>query len=80
MAGLIVRLAFGLLYWVDKPLTHDEREYLALARSVAAGRGFVYDATHDTGTAQQFGRAPGIRCSWRSSAPDRAGTTPRRRA
>ena len=60
VAGLIVRLAFGLLYWVHKPLTHDEREYLALAQSVAAGRGFVYDASHDTGTAQQFGRAPGV--------------------
>lgn len=58
VAGLIVRLAFGLLYWVHKPLTHDEREYLALAQSVAAGRGFVYDASHETGTAQQFGRAP----------------------
>jgi 4-amino-4-deoxy-L-arabinose transferase-like glycosyltransferase len=58
VAGLIVRLAFGLLYWVHKPLTHDEREYLALAHSLAAGRGFVYDASHETGTAQQFGRAP----------------------
>jgi hypothetical protein len=57
-AGLIVRLAFGLLYWVHKPLTHDEHEYLALAQSVAAGRGFVYDTSYDTGTAQQFGRAP----------------------
>lgn len=59
VAGLIARLAFGFLYWNDKPLTHDEREYLALARSVAAGDGFVYSPTHDTGTAQQFGRAPG---------------------
>ncbi len=58
LAGLCLRLCFGLLYWVHKPLTHDEREYLALAHSVAAGRGFVYDASHDTGTAQQFGRAP----------------------
>jgi 4-amino-4-deoxy-L-arabinose transferase-like glycosyltransferase len=57
--GLAARLAFGLLYWVDKPLTHDEREYLALARSVAAGRGFTYPPGHETGTAQQFGRAPG---------------------
>ena len=56
--GLVVRLAFGLWYWTGKPLTHDEREYLALARSVSAGRGFVYDAAHETGTAQQFGRAP----------------------
>jgi len=59
VVGLAARLAFGLLYWVDKPLTHDEREYLALARSVAEGRGFTYDPSHQTGTAQQFGRAPG---------------------
>lgn len=58
VAGLAMRLAFGLGYWVDKPLTHDEREYLALAESVSAGRGFVYDAGHTTGTAPQFGRAP----------------------
>jgi 4-amino-4-deoxy-L-arabinose transferase-like glycosyltransferase len=58
LIGLCLRLLFGLVYWVDKPMTHDEREYLSLARSVAAGRGFVYDAAHETGTAQQFGRAP----------------------
>jgi 4-amino-4-deoxy-L-arabinose transferase-like glycosyltransferase len=56
--GLALRLAFSLGYWVDKPMTHDEREYLALAESVAAGRGFVYDSSHESGTAQQFGRAP----------------------
>jgi hypothetical protein len=58
-AGLVLRLAFGLLYWTDKPLTHDEREYLALAPSLASGKGFVYDPAFETGTAQQFGRAPG---------------------
>jgi 4-amino-4-deoxy-L-arabinose transferase-like glycosyltransferase len=58
VAGFVLRAAFGLLYWTGKPLTHDEREYLALARSVAAGQGFVYGDDHDTGTAQQFGRAP----------------------
>lgn len=58
IAGLLLRLAFAFLYWNNKPLTHDEREYLALAQSVSAGRGFTYDARHDTGTAQQFGRAP----------------------
>ncbi len=58
-AGFVLRIAFGTLYWVDKPLTHDEREYLALATSLSEGRGFQYDASHDTGTAQQFGRAPG---------------------
>jgi 4-amino-4-deoxy-L-arabinose transferase-like glycosyltransferase len=57
--GCVARLLFGLLYWVDKPLTHDEREYLALAGSIASGAGFVYDETLETGTAQRFGRAPG---------------------
>ena len=59
LVGLALRLAFALLYWVNQPLTHDEREYLALAQSIAHGRGFVYDPTFETGTAQQFGRAPG---------------------
>ena len=57
--GLILRLAFGFLYWTDKPLTHDEREYLTLAQSLAEGRGFSYPAEHAVGTGQQFGRAPG---------------------
>jgi len=57
-AAFALRLGFALLYWVDKPLTHDEREYLALAGSLAAGRGFTYDAAHEGGTTQQFGRAP----------------------
>jgi 4-amino-4-deoxy-L-arabinose transferase-like glycosyltransferase len=58
IAGLALRLAFGLLYWVDKPLTRDEREYLSLARSLAAGRGFVYDVA-EGGPQDPFGRAPG---------------------
>jgi 4-amino-4-deoxy-L-arabinose transferase-like glycosyltransferase len=57
-AGFMFRAAFGLLYWTGKPLTHDEREYLALARSVTEGRGFTYDAGDYSGTGQQFGRAP----------------------
>lgn len=57
--GLILRLAFSLLYWTGKPLTHDEREYLALAHSLAEGRGLTYPEGHDVGTGQQFGRAPG---------------------
>jgi 4-amino-4-deoxy-L-arabinose transferase-like glycosyltransferase len=56
--GFIVRVAFGAFYWVDKPLTHDEREYLALSQSLTAGAGFGYSSDHDTGTGQQFGRAP----------------------
>lgn len=57
--GLGIRLAFGLGYWVDQPLTRDEREYLSLARGVAAGRGFVYDAEVLSGPQEPFGRAPG---------------------
>jgi 4-amino-4-deoxy-L-arabinose transferase-like glycosyltransferase len=59
LAALLLRLAFGFLYWVDRPLTHDEHEYLTLARSLAAGQGFVYDTAVESGTAQRFGRAPG---------------------
>jgi 4-amino-4-deoxy-L-arabinose transferase-like glycosyltransferase len=57
--GLAARLAFSLGYWVDKPLTHDEREYLLLAQNVASGRGFTYllpDASPAPG--EHFGRAP----------------------
>ncbi len=62
LSGLCLRLLFGLAYWVDRPLTHDEREYLALAGSLASGGGFRYppateEATEET-SAQQFGRAP----------------------
>ncbi len=58
--GLALRVAFALGYWSNKPLTHDEREYLALARSVARGEGFTYPADEPLpGTGQRFGRAPG---------------------
>ena len=56
--GLLLRLAFSLLYWVDKPMTHDEHEYLALAAGLAQGRGFTYTEPA-SGTTAQFGRAPG---------------------
>jgi 4-amino-4-deoxy-L-arabinose transferase-like glycosyltransferase len=57
--GIAARLAFGLGYWVDKPLTHDEREYLLLAHNLAEGRGFAHlqaDGTPVPG--ERFGRAP----------------------
>ena len=57
--GLALRLLFALTYWVDRPLTHDEHEYLSLARGLASGAGFVYDDEVERGTAQRFGRAPG---------------------
>ena len=57
--ALLLRLAFGLFYWTGKPLTHDEREYLSLAESLASGRGFTYAEAHESGTGQRFARAPG---------------------
>ena len=57
--GIAARLAFALGYWVDKPLTHDEREYLLLARNVAEGRGFVHHQPDGTpAPGEHFGRAP----------------------
>jgi 4-amino-4-deoxy-L-arabinose transferase-like glycosyltransferase len=58
--GLALRLAFGQLYWNGKPLTHDEREYLALAASLWAGRGFTPDLPAEpvNPLADRFGRAP----------------------
>jgi hypothetical protein len=57
--GLVLRLVFALWFWVGKPLTHDEREYLALARSLAMGEGFRYPAdVPGEADAQRFGRAP----------------------
>ncbi|HOG27730.1 MAG TPA: hypothetical protein PLT35_00500 [Vicinamibacterales bacterium] len=58
-AGVALRLAFALGYWVDKPLTHDEREYLTLAGNVAAGRGFVHLSPDGSSVpGEHFGRAP----------------------
>jgi hypothetical protein len=59
LVGLTLRLAFGLFYWTHQPLTRDEREYLSLARSLAAGRGYVYDHEILSGPVEPFGRAPG---------------------
>ncbi len=58
-AGLVVRLAFGFGYWTDQPMTRDEQEYLSLARSLAAGHGFVYDDAFISTGVEPFGRAPG---------------------
>jgi hypothetical protein len=58
LVGLGLRVAFGLGYWIDKPLTHDEQEYLALAAGLAQGHGFTYPEPQ-SGTAAQIGRAPG---------------------
>jgi hypothetical protein len=42
IVGVSLRLVFGLVYWVDKPLMKDEQEYLLLASRVAIGHGFSY--------------------------------------
>jgi 4-amino-4-deoxy-L-arabinose transferase-like glycosyltransferase len=56
--GVALRLGFALGYWVGKPLTHDEVEYLQLAQSLADGHGFTYGTAGAAGTSPQFGRAP----------------------
>lgn len=65
LLGCLARAAFGLFYWTGKPLTHDEREYLALGANLAAGRGYsqtlpgeVVETAPGTLGVQQFGRAP----------------------
>jgi 4-amino-4-deoxy-L-arabinose transferase-like glycosyltransferase len=55
LLALGARLTFALGYWVEKPLTHDEQEYLTLGKNLAAGRGLVYDDDRR----EHFGRAPG---------------------
>lgn len=57
--GLLVRLAFGLVFWTHRPLTRDENEYLSLARSLTAGQGPAYDAAVRASGVDPFGRAPG---------------------
>src|SRR5688572_3925800 len=56
--GLLLRLGFGLWYWVDKPLMKDEQEYLLLATRVATGHGFTYPES--TLAANVFERPPGF--------------------
>jgi len=57
--GLVLRLAFGLGYWVDQPLTLDEQEYLLLANNVARGRGFSYESpASGVVEGRHVGRAP----------------------
>ena len=59
LVGLVLRLTFAFGYWLHKPLTHDEREYLALAKSLTLGKGVTYDQPPDSSDTPRFGRAPG---------------------
>ena len=45
LLGFVLRLAFGLGYWVGKPLTLDEQEYFLLATQVATSHEFGYPPT-----------------------------------
>jgi hypothetical protein len=56
--GLLLRLAFAFGYWVGKPLTLDEQEYLLLATSVARGAGLTYPASAEQRPARHFERPP----------------------
>jgi 4-amino-4-deoxy-L-arabinose transferase-like glycosyltransferase len=57
--GVLLRLVFAFGYWTAQPLTHDEREYLLLARSLATGRGFTYSALDGAPLpGEHYGRAP----------------------
>jgi hypothetical protein len=59
LVALVLRLAFGLGYWVGKPMTQDEDEYLLLARSLARGDGFVYGDEAEARQRARPGRVPG---------------------
>ena len=59
VVGLVARLGFGLVYWVNESLNRDEVEYMSLARSLVAGRGYIYDEHVAKGPVEPFGRAPG---------------------
>lgn len=60
LAGLVLRLWFGLGYWQHKPLTHDEQEYLVLALNLAAGHGFSRElpGAFEGESVERFSRAP----------------------
>ena len=56
LLGLVVRLAFALGYWRDKPMTNDEHEYALLAGSLARGEGYRYPESE---AVAGYDRAPG---------------------
>jgi len=59
IVGLLARLGFGLIYWVDERLNRDEVEYLSLARNLVATGTYDYDEYVKKGPVEPFGRAPG---------------------
>jgi hypothetical protein len=63
-AAFLVRVLFAFLYWVDKPLTHDELEYLSLAETLPTGTG---SPTTRTSCRTASRNASAVRRSIRSS-------------
>ncbi len=55
--ALIIRLLFSLVYWVDKPITHDAREYILLADNMLQGKGYGY-TEQQLAEAEHHERAP----------------------
>jgi len=58
--GFVLRLAFAFGYWVGKPLTLDEQEYLLLGGSLARGEGARYPGAETGQAARHFERPPGF--------------------
>lgn len=59
--GFLLRLGFGLGYWVGKPLMKDEQEYLLLATRLTMGEGFTYPPVQAGEPApRRFERPPGF--------------------
>ena len=59
--GFVLRLGFGLGYWVGKPLMKDEQEYLLLATRIATGQGFNYPPPSPSSPpTRHFERPPGF--------------------
>lgn len=46
LLALVLRIAFSFGYWVDRPLTVDQTEYLMLADNLRSGQGLTYDEPH----------------------------------
>ena len=58
LTSLLLRLWFAIGYWGNKPLTHDAKEYLELAKSINESGQFEL-AVRKTHKIESYGRAPG---------------------
>jgi hypothetical protein len=77
VVGFVLRLGFAFGYWVGKPLTLDEQEYLLLGSSIARGDGFKYPGAQ---AARHFERPPAFAALVAAAlvvSPGRSGPTAR---